>query len=86
MDVKEAIVKVVEEHQGLKATELVVKIFDYVTPSESSKVLDAIQELVENGELVEIEYTLPKMAYRTKSFLLPKGTVAYKAQGKPTNP
>lgn len=71
---KEAIIKVVEGYQGLKATELVVKIFDVIPPSESPKILDAIWELVEAGEIIEINYILPQMDYRTKSFLLPKGT------------
>jgi hypothetical protein len=33
-----------------------------------------IAELCAEGELVEVEYVLPNMTYRVKTFLLPKGT------------
>lgn len=37
-------------------------------------VIDLIDEMVKAGDLVEVEYILPTMNYRVKSFLLPKGT------------
>lgn len=76
---KAAILYIVDEYQGIKATELAVRIFEQgldLSKYDSSKMLDVLNELIEAGELVEINYILPTMTYRTKSFLLPKGTTA----------
>lgn len=37
-------------------------------------ILALILEMVDEGELVEVDYVLPNLNYRIKSFLLPKGT------------
>jgi len=42
-----------------------------VSSTEYFKILD---EMVEKGEIVEIEYTTPAMPDRIKSFYLPKGS------------
>lgn len=38
-------------------------------------IMKLIEELVKEGELIEIQYNLPRMDYRNKSFLLPKGSI-----------
>lgn len=69
---EEAILRTVEEVQGCKATELPVRL-----PREllglGYDLTTTIATLVQAGELVEVEYTLPGDPTRIKSFLLPKG-------------
>lgn len=83
MTLKELITRVVEGRQGCKATEVVVFMLEHVQsypedePEEGiapSTLLPALEEMVRDGELCEVEYTLPDMEYRLKSFLLPKDT------------
>lgn len=76
-DVKQLICTMVEESQGCKATELVCRIAElHDEELMSFDITFLIQELVDAKELVEVEYTLPNVSYRLKSFLLPKGTEA----------
>ena len=78
--VRNRIVNIVNNIQGLKAAELVVKLMEvlreenlqYVLHEHSVTIL--VDELVKEGELVEVEYILPGMLYRIKSFLLPAST------------
>jgi len=83
--IKKAIKEIVEARQGCKATELVVFIAEerpelLVVLGE---VIEAVDELIHEGEIVEVEYILPTMDYRVKSFLLPKGTQIIVHDGKP---
>ena len=60
-----------EARQGLKAIELVVE-------GSRERIFlssDAIEEAVLTGDIVEIEYIVPNMPGRIKSFLLPKGAI-----------
>lgn len=69
-DLKDFLVEWVIEHQGVKGGELVVA--GTVRFGEKFK-LEVLEELVQEGRLVEIEYVLPSMDYRVKSFYLPGG-------------
>src|SRR5215831_16992399 len=79
-DLEKAILDIVREFQGIKATQLAAEIVPYCMNNGISvdfsgeKVLEAIRFLVERNQLIEIEYVLPDMDYRIKSFLLPRGT------------
>lgn len=70
-EAKDLIVQVVTEKQGAKATVLAAEerllAIGYDFP-------DLVEELVDEDRLVEVEYVLPDMNYRCKSFLLPKGS------------
>lgn len=70
---KNAMIQMVEDHQGMKSVDLVVNMINHF-PNSRIKFNEWIPELIEKGELVEVEYILPSMDYRVKSFLLPKGT------------
>lgn len=59
---------------GIKATDLVVQLVTQFISIDSVEVVKVINDLVKQGEIIEIEYTLPNMDYRIKSFYLPKGT------------
>lgn len=76
MDLREAIIQIVTDKQGCKATELAPLIAEGYPDlvCELDKVVETIESLVASGELVEVEYILPQMTYRIKSMLFPKGT------------
>lgn len=57
---------------GIKATELTVQLAQH-HPYESERYMALVQQLIEYGEIIEVEYVLPDMPYRSKSFYLPKG-------------
>lgn len=75
MTIKELIVKTVNDHQGIKATELAVDVISENTEITPDDYENALSELIRNGEIVEVEYTLPSMDYRVKSWFLPKDSV-----------
>lgn len=57
--------------QGCKAVEL-VSVPEIANCGYDP--IDLISELVAEGKITEIEYTLPGMEYRLKSFYLPEGS------------
>lgn len=77
MTIKELILKTVNEHQGIKAVELVVEVSQQSAdfPFDMNQYENSLMELINDNEIVEIEYTLPSMDYRVKSLYLPKDTV-----------
>jgi len=79
---KDEIVKYVESAQGCKATEIAPAIIDAITPTQREDGTMAaflelpfiIEELIDEGRIVSVCYSLPSMPYREKQFLLPAGT------------
>jgi len=72
MDIKQRIISIVESYQGLKSIEIIAHIpINETVGIDMIKVLD---ELVMDGCLIEIEYELPTLPNRIKSFYLPKGS------------
>ena len=69
--IKDRIVEIVTEKQGLKATELAA-IPEIATHPEFSP--DLVLDLIREKRLVEVEYILPQLSFRIKSFLLPAST------------
>ena len=77
---RDAILKVVSSSQGIKNVDLALKVLTELLPSSEFKaeqVMEELEKLVNEGEVIEIEYVLPEMNYRIKSFYLPKGTKLY---------
>ena len=75
--VETAIINIVNETQGLKATELAVKLVERLIAKDSMQPFDLpqlLEDLVKKHLIVEVEYIVPQVSYRTKSFLLPAGT------------
>jgi len=72
---KEIILEVAEK--GVKATELIAESMQAMQTAgiDFTNLMPTIDELVANGDLIEIEYSLPSMPYRIKSFYFPKGTI-----------
>lgn len=80
--IKDLIVEVIQTCQGMKATELPVKLYEH-HEALFMEICSALQawslhklaaDLVKEGRIIEIEYILPDMTNRIKSFYLPKGT------------
>lgn len=76
--IKSKIVEYVMNMNGCKMIELISDIplcFAFqeakIEPDEISKIID---ELILSEYLIEIEFIVPNMDYRVKSFLLPAGT------------
>jgi hypothetical protein len=78
---KALIVEEVTAMQGCKTLELLAResLRDtFVNSSSCESFVESVEELVEEGQLIEVEYTLPNMwPPRIKSFLLPVGTVVH---------
>lgn len=77
IQVKKIVVEKITELQGVKATTLVTELPNEVIEWGSVRkndILQVFEELVKDGEILEIEYVLPSINYRTKSFYVPKDT------------
>lgn len=66
-----------EVSSGIKMNELCTNLIeDFIDNPEINNYtpVEVVNEMIKNGDIMEIEYCLPNMRYRLKSFLLPKGT------------
>jgi len=73
-EAKDLLVNVVTEVQGLKATELAARLELLELHKADLNIVELIEALVKEKRLVEVEYVLPQMDFRIKSFLLPAQT------------
>jgi hypothetical protein len=77
-EAKRLICSEVSAMQGCKITELLARPVFYSLHLEGGStpeyIPDLIEELIKENRLVEINYTLPNMPYRLKTFLLPAGS------------
>lgn len=77
-DYRELVRNIVEESTGIKAVELATAVVWAIEEKERKQNYDiwkdALDPLIEAGEIVELEYVLPTMDYRIKSIFFPKGT------------
>lgn len=73
--VREIILSVVNSKQGVKAVTLVLDVLSNTgfTISNTEYELE-LNKLVQEGEIIELEYILPEMNYRIKSIYFPKET------------
>jgi len=75
MTIKETVKEIVNKSQGLKAVELSMRVLTETKYDvKSEDIIKTIEDLVREGEIVELEYILPQMDYRIKSIYFPKGT------------
>lgn len=67
---------------GVKATEMITKLMD-VRPDVfgNMNIPELMEELVRENKIVEIEYVLPSLNFRIKSFFLPAGTEIQSIRG-----
>lgn len=60
---------IINSENGIKATELATKVAIVV-----DDLPEILNYLMQAKRIVEVEFVLPHMEYRVKSFLLPKNT------------
>lgn len=70
------ILKAINDSTGIKATELILRVIRELMPKDLNvgEFEELLTSLVDKGEIVELEYTVPKLDYRVKSIYFPKGT------------
>lgn len=72
---KQELCDIINEEGPIKMTELIVRIAkELVRDINIEQIFVALDDLVREKEVVEVEYVLPAMNYRTKSMYFPKGT------------
>jgi hypothetical protein len=79
---EESLKKMIVDHvvgvQGCKATELAaVSEIAVACRTLGVSFNRVISDLVDEGNLIEIEYSVPNLPDRIKSFFLPSGSVLY---------
>lgn len=78
----EAILSHVNAAQGIKATQLAADVIIAIGgQAVDVDFVETLDQLIQDGEIVEIEYVLADMDYLVKSFLLPKGAKIRKLRG-----
>lgn len=76
----QALVKeTIESLQGCKVNELAA--MEEIACASFNLWADALSPLILSGDVIEIEYTVPHVPNRLKSFLLPKGSTIRVVQG-----
>lgn len=70
------ILKIVNDSSGIKAVELVLEVIgeDSLQNFNYYFYRQILKGLIDRGEILELEYILPQINYRTKSIFFPKGT------------
>jgi hypothetical protein len=77
---KHIIAQIVNEGHCLRRNELIAKVIIHYREDDSLNIKDidsldaTIDEMITDFDLVEVEYTVPRMRYRVKSLIFPKGT------------
>lgn len=73
---REVILQVIKESQGIKTTELALKVMAEIGPGsfDKDKFELSLAQLIHGKEIIEVEYVLPNMDYRMKAIYFPKGT------------
>jgi len=76
MNYKEIIKTKIDHSTGIKGVELSLAVMDIVNPAvfKFEEYWKELTELVKTGEVMELEFVLPQIDYRTKSIYFPKGT------------
>ncbi len=72
---------------GMKATELVAEVMSTLCEKHkdlgvsSEELLNEVEVLIQSGDIIEIDFVVPAMDYRIKSFYLPKDTFIKSIRG-----
>lgn len=75
ISLKECVKEVIDVNQGIKAVDLVCRVFTKVKDVENIEFIpEILEQLVNEERVVRIEYTLDSMPDRVKAIYLPKGT------------
>lgn len=60
--------------QGVKATQLIADEGIFEVIKDGFDVCEICDELVAEGKILEVEYSVPELSFRAKSFFLPGGS------------
>jgi hypothetical protein len=72
---KQVLIDTVAEVQGCKSMELIGYAAEKMGEEFARHdFMQALQEAIDEGDIEEVEYILPQLDFRIKSFLLPKNT------------
>ena len=77
MDVRQLIIDTVNDTTGIKAVELICRVAPIIYESDcrlQGDITAMLEQLVKEGEVVELELLLPHANDRIKSMYFPKGT------------
>ncbi len=79
---KSVLFEMIDNSSGIKATDVATRFVSrcYEQSLECEEMdlwLILLNELVDEEEIVELEYIVPSMEYRIKSMYFPKGTKLY---------
>jgi hypothetical protein len=83
--VKDKLTSYLRGKQGVKGIELASDI-EVIKALGDQSFHEVMEELVEERRVVEIEYTIPSIPYRLKSFFLPEGAVIHRIRGQQEQP
>lgn len=80
---KDIIRDIVINQGSIKNVSLALKVLEKTTPNyfETDDYHKAIEELVTQGDIVEVEYILSDADYRIKSVYFPRGTKILNIKG-----
>lgn len=67
------ILSLVERRYGVRGQELTLQIMAEDLETNQDSILDAVFDMIERGQLIEIECVFPN--HISKSFIVPKGTL-----------
>ena len=73
---QEFIIRMVEDKGPIKGVDLALEVAKHQHGVNPDDITGALSDLVECGEIVEVEYILERMNYRVKSIYFPSGTKA----------
>lgn len=75
-DAKNLVCKTITDAQGIKGPEVPARLGDFwtVVAFGDLDLTVLLDELVAEGRIIEVEYVIPQMAERCKSFYLPGGS------------
>jgi len=81
---------IINDSTGLKITELTTKVTmgihedtEFNPKPTGDEIIETINRLIQMGQIIEIDYTVPSMDWRIKSFLLPKGSKIVSISSQP---
>ena len=64
----------INESTGIKKMELIPHVIERTPECTTELITYCIEELVKEGKIMEVEYEVPQMNYRTKSIFFPANT------------
>ena len=73
---RECILHFINHAEGIKGVDLAMRVMEKMNPHRftSGQFYEELGKLVENGEVIRLEYVMNERKQDVKSFYLPKGS------------